>query len=312
ASLSWPLHNLSDHILAAAPNGGYLALYRDRSRLAALSHAQPSHLLRPNIQVYTPAGRLIETLPCDPTRKIIALGWTPAEQLAVVLDDGSVRIYTLFAAAPQFTAANGTGTGGPLGGPGASTSAAAATSSSSANPTGSVPVSVTSTCYYVPYSLGQEAADTGIADAQIYNPAPTAFVSLLAHRRTSLGSLDEPAPSPPDINNASGAGIVALTGAGTFLYWPSRGTRSTLPNRHIRERERSPLNRTRAVSTPSILTMVGTPVTVKRKRPRDRWCICYVAPNPSSRLHSPPGPSSPPRPRPSPQHPQAHDHPRRS
>ncbi|CAD6927629.1 unnamed protein product, partial [Tilletia caries] len=136
------------------------------------------------------------------------------------LDDGSVRIYTLFAAAPQFTAANGTGTGGPLGGPGASTSAAAATSSSSANPTGSVPVSVTSTCYYVPYSLGQEAADTGIADAQIYNPAPTAFVSLLAHRRTSLGSLDEPAPSPPDINNASGAGIVALTGAGTFLYWP--------------------------------------------------------------------------------------------
>ncbi|CAD6925986.1 unnamed protein product [Tilletia controversa] len=117
ASLSWPLHNLSDHIFAAAPNGGYLALYRDRSRLAALSHAQPSHLLRPNIQVYTPAGRLIETLP-------------------------------------------------------------------------------------------------------IYNPAPTAFVSLLAHRRTSLGSLDEPAPPPPDINNASGAGIVALTGAGTFLYWP--------------------------------------------------------------------------------------------
>ncbi|KAE8242239.1 hypothetical protein A4X06_0g7094, partial [Tilletia controversa] len=129
-SLSWLLRNLSDHILAAAPNGGYLALYRDRSRLAALSHAQPSHLLRPNIQVYTPAGRLIETLPYDPTRKIIALGWTPAEQLAVVLDDGIVRIYTLFAAAPQFTAANGTGTGGPLGGPGASTSAAAATSSS--------------------------------------------------------------------------------------------------------------------------------------------------------------------------------------
>ncbi|KAE8213269.1 hypothetical protein CF327_g3186 [Tilletia walkeri] len=218
ASLSWPLRNLSDHVLAAAPNGGYIALYRDRTRLAALSHAQPSHMLRPNIQVYTPAGRLIETLPCDPTRKIIALGWTPAEQLAVVLDDGVVCIYTLFAAAPQFTA-NGAGTGS-LGRPTASTSAAAATSSTTASgSSASIPVSVTSTCYYVPYSLGQEAADTGILDARIYNPSPTAFVSLPAHR-PSLGSLGEPAPSPPDINNASGAGLVALTGAGTFLYWP--------------------------------------------------------------------------------------------
>ncbi|KAL9934186.1 hypothetical protein V8E36_006642 [Tilletia maclaganii] len=225
ASLSWPLRSLADHILTAAPNGGYVALYRDRSRLASVSHAQPPQLLRPNIQIYTPAGRLIETLPCDPNRKIVAFGWTPAEQLAVVLDDGIVRIYTLFAAAAEVSAsssnaANASGStsraaGGGLGAGAAGTGTGDAASDSSI----SAPVSVTSTCYYVPYPLGQEAADTGIVDARIYNPSPTAFVSLPAHR-PSIGSVGEPAPPAPDVNTASGAGVVALTGAGTFLYWP--------------------------------------------------------------------------------------------
>ncbi|KAK0537430.1 Vacuolar protein sorting-associated protein 16 [Tilletia horrida] len=224
ASLSWPLRSLADHILAAAPQGGYVALYRDRSRLASVSHAQPASLLRPNIQVYTPAGRLIETLPCDPTRKIVAIGWTPAEQLAVVLDDGVVRIYTLFATAPESSSTSGPsssgagasgGLGPALGGGGSAQGAAGTASGSGA----SAPVPVTSTCYFVPYTLGQEAADTGIVDAQIYNPSPTAFVNLPAHR-PSLSTLDDTPPLPPDVNTASGAGVVALTGAGTFLYWP--------------------------------------------------------------------------------------------
>ncbi|KAK0553670.1 Vacuolar protein sorting-associated protein 16 [Tilletia horrida] len=223
ASLSWPLRNLSDHILAASPNGGYIALYRDRTRLQQVGHSQPSHLLRPNIQIYTPAGRLIETLPCDQSRKIIALGWTPSEQLAVVLDDGIVRLYTFFAAAPQPTASSfGTEQSGIGASSTTGTSATVGTSNGAATSTSApvtAPVSVTSTCYYVPYPLGQEAADTGITDAKIYNPSPTAFVSTPAHR-PSLSSIGEPQPPPPDVNTASGSGVVALTGSGIFLYWP--------------------------------------------------------------------------------------------
>ncbi|CAD6907257.1 unnamed protein product [Tilletia controversa] len=59
---------------------GRLRRARERRTAAASAMAYGCCLLRANTQVNTPAGRLIETLPCDPTRNIMALGCTHAEE----------------------------------------------------------------------------------------------------------------------------------------------------------------------------------------------------------------------------------------
>lgn len=59
-TFTWGVDNLSDYLVAAAPNAGLLALVRDPSRLVALGKAA---LLKPKIQVYTAAGQLVESVP---------------------------------------------------------------------------------------------------------------------------------------------------------------------------------------------------------------------------------------------------------
>lgn len=59
-SLAWGHSDLSQFILAAAPNGGYVALTRDPRRLVALGKAS---ILKPKILVYTAAGQLVESIP---------------------------------------------------------------------------------------------------------------------------------------------------------------------------------------------------------------------------------------------------------
>ena len=50
--------------------------------------------VEPKIQVYTGAGQLLETLPWDGTR-VVGLGFTWRDELAVVTDEGQVRLYAL-------------------------------------------------------------------------------------------------------------------------------------------------------------------------------------------------------------------------
>lgn len=61
-SLAWShtSQEIRDYLLAAAPNGGFLALTRDPKKLVAVGKAA---ILKPKILVYTAAGQLVESIP---------------------------------------------------------------------------------------------------------------------------------------------------------------------------------------------------------------------------------------------------------
>lgn len=159
--LTWGIDDLSDYLVTSAKNGGLIALYRDPSKVVSIGR---NTLLRPKIHVYTSAGQLVESIPWDSSVNIIAFGFNTQEQLAVVIDEGIVRLYTLFQPCPS--------------------PPAKVTQTSAEDQIVSKPTEATSNCYYVPYSLGQEATDTGIIDAKLWED-----------------------------------GLVAMTGAGSLVEW---------------------------------------------------------------------------------------------
>lgn len=85
----------------------------------------------------------------DASKRIVSLGFTKDEQLAVVLDEGIVRLYRLLTPCPI-----------KLGG------AAGGSKDTKGSSTGE-PVEATSNSYYVNYTLGQEATETGVQDAEV-------------------------------------------------------------------------------------------------------------------------------------------------
>lgn len=95
-------------------------------------------LLAPRIQVYTGAGQLLETLPWDASSRIVALGFSWRDELAVVQEDGTLRVYALLAPAPA-----------------------------SAPPGAPPRVEATRSSHYYAVSLGGEAGDAGVASASI-------------------------------------------------------------------------------------------------------------------------------------------------
>lgn len=148
-SLGWShaSQDLHDYLLASAPHGGYIALTRDPRKLVVLGKAA---VLKPKILVYTAAGQLVESIPWDPSNRIVGLGWTAGEQLAVILDEGVVRIYTLLTPCPVSSSAkdpSGQAVAGPS----------------------STPIAATTTSYYVQYNLGSEATETGIVEAKVWS-----------------------------------------------------------------------------------------------------------------------------------------------
>lgn len=176
--LTWGIDDLSDYIVASAKNGGFLALVRDPNKLVSLGRAA---LLKPKIHIYTSAGQLVESIPWEASDKIVAIGFNSLEQLAVVLDEGVVRLYTLLSPCPS-----------PPSSSALATSSAAAIADGIGGGGGADdlsssrqrPIEATSTCYYVQYPLGQEALDTGIVEAKIWEH-----------------------------------GLVALTGGGLYVQW---------------------------------------------------------------------------------------------
>lgn len=145
-SLSWGVDDLSDHLIASAKDGGLLALARDPNKLVSLGKAA---LLKPKIHVYTSAGQLVETLPWEAADRIVGFGFTSLEQLAVVLDEGVVRLYTLFSPCPSPPRVG--------------------SFSGSTGMEDFRPVEATSTSYYTQFALGQEATDTGIVDVKMWS-----------------------------------------------------------------------------------------------------------------------------------------------
>ncbi|KAG2191805.1 hypothetical protein INT46_001161 [Mucor plumbeus] len=98
-SLSWNQTDLSKFMISGAQYGGPIAMIRDDKKVLLLQKQQP---IKPTIYMYTSAGKLIEQIQWDKGR-IVALGWTDQEQLVVVTDDGSVRLYTLHGQYTQFS-----------------------------------------------------------------------------------------------------------------------------------------------------------------------------------------------------------------
>ncbi|KAJ5690020.1 hypothetical protein N7462_004412 [Penicillium macrosclerotiorum] len=88
---------LENYIVAGAPYGGAIALYRDESKPFRLRHGQAS---RSSIDVYSCSGKQVNRINWEQAT-IRGLGWSDKEELLVVSEDGTVRRY--FGLGGEFT-----------------------------------------------------------------------------------------------------------------------------------------------------------------------------------------------------------------
>lgn len=130
--LAWPHPRLDECLVAVAAGGALIALARDPSQLVAV---RDDSALAPQIRVYSGAGQLLETLPWETSSVIVALGFTWRDELAVVVDDGRVFLYSLLEPCPARA--------------GAGVHAA------------------TPSTHYTVYELGSDASDVGVVSAQV-------------------------------------------------------------------------------------------------------------------------------------------------
>ncbi|GAD99952.1 vacuolar protein sorting vps16 [Paecilomyces variotii No. 5] len=80
---------LENYIVAGAPHGGAIALYRDQSKLYRYRDAQTA---KSSIDIYSCSGKLISKINWE-YGSIRGLGWSDDEDLLVVTEDGTVRRY---------------------------------------------------------------------------------------------------------------------------------------------------------------------------------------------------------------------------
>ncbi|KAK4152076.1 Vps16, N-terminal region-domain-containing protein [Chaetomidium leptoderma] len=96
--------DLDNYLVAGAPYGGAIALYRDEEKLIAFQPTRPS---KPSIDIYSCAGKLIRRINWD-QGAIKGLGWSEDEKLLAVTADGTVRCYyDLQGEFTQFSLGNG-------------------------------------------------------------------------------------------------------------------------------------------------------------------------------------------------------------
>ncbi|KAI5928715.1 Vps16, N-terminal region-domain-containing protein [Camillea tinctor] len=81
--------DLDNYIVAGAPYGGAIAIYRDETKLVSY---RPSKSSKPSIDIYSCAGKLLKSIAWD-KGSIKGLGWSEDEKLLVVSYDGTVRCY---------------------------------------------------------------------------------------------------------------------------------------------------------------------------------------------------------------------------
>ncbi|KAI4132895.1 MAG: hypothetical protein LQ347_002386 [Umbilicaria vellea] len=95
---------LENYIIAGAPYGGAIALYRDEEKLHAYRGTQAA---KSSIDIYSCAGKLIRRINWD-KGSIRGLGWSEDERLLLITEDGTVRCYyDLQGDFTQFTLGNG-------------------------------------------------------------------------------------------------------------------------------------------------------------------------------------------------------------
>ena len=74
------------------------AMIRDENKIVLVQKQST----KPLISLYTSSGRQMGTIQWDKGR-IVGMGWTDSEQLVCVLDDGTVRIYSIHGEYTQFS-----------------------------------------------------------------------------------------------------------------------------------------------------------------------------------------------------------------
>ena len=139
-SMLWNLGpvELSDFVIASARSGGPLALMRDPAKTVLLAKQT---LAKSKITIFSSAGSLLQTINCDnAASKIVCFGFTRAESLVVLFQDGSYRIHPL--------------------------TVSSASSSTSLG--------------YSQHSLGTEASETGVLEAKIYETGMVALLGSLS------------------------------------------------------------------------------------------------------------------------------------
>ncbi|KAL8276676.1 hypothetical protein RQP46_010944 [Phenoliferia psychrophenolica] len=91
-AMQWSIPDLSDLRIAGARYGGPLASIRDDRKPVLLGRGL---LAKPKISIHSSAGGLLQTIIWDAPSRIVGLGWTLAESLVVLTQDGTYRIYAL-------------------------------------------------------------------------------------------------------------------------------------------------------------------------------------------------------------------------
>ncbi|KAI9847664.1 MAG: hypothetical protein M1838_000810 [Thelocarpon superellum] len=94
---------LENYLIAGAPCGGAIALYRDEEKLHAYRGTQAA---KSSIDICSCAGKLIRRINWD-KGSIKGLGWSEDESLLVITQDGTVRCYDLQGDFTQFSLGNG-------------------------------------------------------------------------------------------------------------------------------------------------------------------------------------------------------------
>ncbi|CAG8840556.1 15042_t:CDS:2, partial [Cetraspora pellucida] len=97
--MSWKHMDLSKYMIAGATFCGPIAMICDDKKVSMLQKQQP---VKPTIYIYTSAGKLMGQLEWD-KGCIIKMGWTDAEQLVVVMEDGYIRLYDIHGDFTQFS-----------------------------------------------------------------------------------------------------------------------------------------------------------------------------------------------------------------
>eukprot|EP00271_Cylindrocystis_brebissonii_P000758 TRINITY_DN10976_c0_g1_i1.p1 TRINITY_DN10976_c0_g1~~TRINITY_DN10976_c0_g1_i1.p1 ORF type:complete len:853 (+),score=157.26 TRINITY_DN10976_c0_g1_i1:467-3025(+) len=91
-TMAWQGVDLRENIVACAPFGGPIAVVRDQQLLQKIG----GPLLVPHIQIFTSAGKLLAVVPFKHSGgRIVGLGWTEEENLACVVLDGTLYMFTI-------------------------------------------------------------------------------------------------------------------------------------------------------------------------------------------------------------------------
>ncbi|KAL8914218.1 MAG: hypothetical protein Q9171_001089 [Xanthocarpia ochracea] len=80
---------LENYVVAGAPYGGAIALYRNEEKLHSYRAAQTA---KSSIDIYSYSGKIIRQIKWD-KGSIRGLGWSEDERLLVISEDGTVRCY---------------------------------------------------------------------------------------------------------------------------------------------------------------------------------------------------------------------------